>query len=378
MRKVVFMPDIPTPVEGSASPATASPALHEGRQDSQETHQRRLRAQETVIPDCCNLGVVVRTLMAVNGAALAATLLRSESLWAGVSLFLESSFLLELATLSSLLALCTLRRPLSCLAPVMQRMLCAAIPLLLTAALILLLRAYEPFLSRYSGWSLAQGVLGAALGAAVLQHYFELRQRAFSPALAQARLAALQARIRPHFLFNSLNAVLSLIRSEPRQAERALEDLCDLFRVLLRDARDMGSLEQEIHLCRQYLAMEQLRLGQRLQVEWELVNLSEEVLARARIPSLLLQPLVENAVHHGVEPVNVPVKVMIRVARVMERIEITLVNPYHVGASSGGNHMALANIRERLLLLFDVEASLSTAVVAGHFEVRLRIPYTKG
>lgn len=335
------------------------------------------RMRELVIPDCCNLGVVVRTLLAVNGAVLGAALLRGEGLQSGIAVFLESSFLLELATLSSLLVLCLTRRALSHLRPALQRLTCMLIPALLTALLIRFLASYEPFLSRYSGWGLLQGVAGAAVGASLLQHYFELRQRAFSPALAQARLAALQARIRPHFLFNSLNAVLSLIRSEPRQAERALEDLSDLFRALLRGASEMSSLEQEIRLCRQYLSIEGLRLGERLQVEWELVNISEDILGRARMPSLLLQPLVENAVHHGVEPVGTPVQVRIRVSRSLERIEIMLTNPYHVDAVSSGNHMALANIRERLALLFDVEGQLTTAVVDGSFEVRLRFPYVK-
>jgi len=211
----------------------------------------------------------------------------------------------------------------------------------------------------------------------VLQHYFELRVRAFSPALVEARLQALQARIRPHFLFNSLNAVLSLIRSEPRRAEEALEDLADMFRVLMRDAREMTTMEDEIRLCRQYLSIEKIRLGERLQVHWETVNVSKEMLRRAQMPALLLQPLLENAVHYGVEPASAPAQIQVQITRQLDRIEIVIVNPLQKQAAAGGNQMALHNIRERLALLYDVEAQLTTTSARGFFEVRLRFPYTR-
>jgi two-component system sensor histidine kinase AlgZ len=196
--------------------------------------------------------------------------------------------------------------------------------------------------------------------------------------LIEARLQALQARIRPHFLFNSLNAVLSLIRSEPKQAEETLEDLADLFRVLMRDARDMTTLEKEIRLCRQYLSIEKVRLGDRLQVKWEAINISDSVLQKAQIPSLLLQPLLENAVHYGVEPATGPALIHVKLNRSIDRLEIAVINPVHGDqASSDGNHMALNNIRERLALLYDVEAQITTSAENGFFEVRLRFPYVK-
>ena len=138
----------------------------------------------------------------------------------------------------------------------------------------------------------------ALLLCAALLGYFQLRAKALSPAIAEARLQALQARIRPHFLFNSINAVLSLIRSEPKRAETALEDMADLFRVLMRDNRELAPLADEVELCRQYLALEQLRLGDRLQVEWHVKNMPGDAL----VPPLVLQPLLENAVYHGIEP----------------------------------------------------------------------------
>jgi two-component system sensor histidine kinase AlgZ len=203
-----------------------------------------------------------------------------------------------------------------------------------------------------------------------------LRTRALSPALAEARLQALQARIRPHFLFNSLNAVLALIRTDPRRAESTLEDLADLFRVLMRDARDIISLADEVRLCRQYLAIEQIRLGDRLQVVWDTADISAEVLRRAQVPALLLQPLLENAVHYGVEPALQPAVVTIRLARSLDRIDISVINPL-AGPTPSGNHMALANIRERLALLHDVEGQLTTDSSDGRFVVRLQFPYVK-
>ena len=128
--------------------------------------------------------------------------------------------------------------------------------------------------------------------------YFHLRARALSPAIVEARLQALQARIRPHFLFNSINAVLSLVRSEPARAEIALQDMADLFRVLMRDNRDLAPLADELELCRQYLELEQLRLGERLTVDWNLKSMPADAL----VPPLVLQPLLENAVYHGIEP----------------------------------------------------------------------------
>lgn len=332
---------------------------------------------EIVIPDCCNIGVIFRVLLVVNVAVLAAVLLRTNGLRAGLLEFVESSILVELACLTSLLALCALRKMIHTIPPWAQRIACALVPAAIAALLIQFLSSLELFLNSFNHLTMIKGVLVAALFGIVLQHYFEMRTRAFSPALAEARLQALQARIQPHFLFNSLNAVLSLIRTEPRQAETTLEDLADLFRVLTRDGRDMTTLEDEIRICRQYLAIEKVRLGQRLQVQWKAVDISDSVLRKAQIPSLLLQPLLENAVHYGVEPSSKPVLIQIHLSRSIDRIEISVVNPYHGDAPSTGNHMALDNIRERLALLYDVEAQLTTTVARGYFEVRLRFPYVK-
>jgi two-component system sensor histidine kinase AlgZ len=331
---------------------------------------------EIVIPDCCNIGVIFRSLLAVNGAVLAGILMRTRDLRFGLSEFVESSMLVELACLLSLLALCGLRRTIRTIPPWGQRAASALTPAAVTGLVIHFLSTLEWLWNSFTNLTALKGMLAAALLGGLLQHYFELRTRAFSPALVEARLQALQARIRPHFFFNSLNAVLSLIRTEPRRAETTLEDLADLFRVLMSDPRNMTSMEEELRLCRQYLSIEKIRLGERLQVQWEMENLGDEVLRKARIPVLLLQPLLENAVHYGVEPAVEPALIQVHMSRSIDRIEIVVVNPYHGDpAPDKGNHIALNNIRERLALLYDVEAQLTTAVARGFFEVRLRFPY---
>jgi len=333
---------------------------------------------EIVIPDCCNIGVVFRTLLVVNGVVLMAIVLRTTGYKAGLQEFVETSMLVELACLSSLVALCGVRQIVKTIPLWAQRVLSALVPAVVTSLIIRFLSLNTWFLDSFTHLTNIDGMLVAGLFGIALQHYFELRTRAFSPALVEARLQALQARIRPHFLFNSLNAVLSLIRTEPKRAETTLEDLADLFRVLMRDARDMTTLEQEIRLCRQYLSIEKVRLGERLQVKWEATNITDSVLHKAQIPSLLLQPLLENAVHYGVEPSTEPALIQIKLDRSLDRIEIVVINPYYGSdAASEGNHMALNNIRERLALLYDVESQMTASAENGFFEVRLRFPYVK-
>jgi two-component system sensor histidine kinase AlgZ len=214
--------------------------------------------------------------------------------------------------------------------------------------------------------------LSVAFVAGVTLVYLDLRARALSPAVAEARIQALQARIRPHFLFNSINAVLSLIRSEPQRAERALEDLADLFRVLMADNRALNPLAKEIDIARQYLAIEQLRLGDRLRVAWRTQGLPADAL----VPALLLQPLVENAVYHGIEPAEAGGEIGVEVRVDGEELLIRLTNPFSPARGNhAGNRMALANIRERLQLHFDAEASMQARAAGDRYELTIRLPY---
>ncbi|HTH45698.1 MAG TPA: histidine kinase [Oxalicibacterium sp.] len=334
-------------------------------------------AIEIVIPDCCNIGIMVRVLLFVNATVLAAMLISASSLQSGLFGFIEASMLLELACLTSLFALCGLRRLVRTTPPWGQRLACGLVPAVLTGLIIRYLLSDDTSMISLTRVSATEGMFCAALFGFALQHYFELRTRAFSPALAEARLQALQARIRPHFLFNSLNAVLSLIRTEPRRAESTLEDLADLFRILMRDARDITTLGNEIRIAMQYLSVEKIRLGERLQVEWNLDDIPGSTLQKATVPALLLQPLLENAIHYGVEPSQERATIRVGVRRVRDRIEIAVTNPFHPQAISTGNHMALNNIRERMALLYDVEGQLTTHVADGLFKVHLSVPYRK-
>jgi two-component system sensor histidine kinase AlgZ len=333
------------------------------------------------IPDGGNTGVVFRTLAAVNLAFLLGCAMVATDCTVLVQIFLDHAMLLEWGTLASLAAWCGARA----LAqrwhwPVAwQWLLGAALPAAVVGVLLQMLAGLDGLLGSSQGQAPAayKAIWLAAVSGVLLQYYFHLRARAFSPALAEARLQALQARIRPHFLFNSLNAVLSLIREQPRQAEATLEDLADLFRVLMQDQRVLTSLAQEIALSKQYLSIEKIRLGERLQMRWDLGQLSEQTLRTLQVPALLLQPLLENAVHYGVEPALAPATIDIAVSRTLDRVQLLIGNPVHEGDGGGGNagsHMALENIRERLALLYDVEADLTTAVADGRFEVRLRFP----
>ena len=310
------------------------------------------------LPDFRNFGVMLRVLLGVNLLAAAAALVQSPGLGGWLQRYVELAAWVQPLLLFNLALL-------ALIGDVLRRLpgpLGPSLVIVLAAASAALLLDFWHFMGLDDGgWShLARAALLGALVAATLLAYFALRAQSFSPALAEARLQALTARIRPHFLFNSLNAILSLIRAEPRRAESALEELAELFRVLMRDHRDLLPLADEIALCRQYLNLEKLRLGERLNVEWEIVDIPVDL----PVPPLMLQPLLENAVYHGVEPSGEPATVRIRFARSGDELHINLANPCRGGdATQGGNHMALANIRERLALYYDLEAHLDAKEV---------------
>jgi two-component system sensor histidine kinase AlgZ len=179
-------------------------------------------------------------------------------------------------------------------------------------------------------------------------------------AQADARVQALQARIRPHFLFNSLNTIASLIPDEPVNAERATEDLAELFRGSMRRADTMIPLSDELGLGRRFLDMEQRRLGSRLQLDWEVDELPGHVM----VLPLVLQPLLENAVIHGIQPDENGGKIRVYGRAEAENIVITISNsmPSETESKpSAGHGMALINIRSRLELAFEDRASLITS-----------------
>lgn len=341
-------------------------------------HNNRIMPKPTApdhpaqLPDFCNLGVTLRIFAWVEGAALAAAWLRAGGLADAWRLFVEQSVAVQPALLIALALLCLMRRWLVRLPYAWGVAAVAVLALAVSAGVMLAVSRL--FADAAPGFGVRAGVNTLAL-VVLLLGYFKLRGRALSPALSEARLQALQARIRPHFLFNSLNAVLSLVRSEPRRAERALENLADLFRVLMADNRQLTPVGREVELCRQYLELEALRLGERLKVVWHI----DKMPADALVPPLVLQPLLENAVYHGIEPATQPGEISINIYRSGGQLHLVVRNPYQrEGRHHGGNKMALDNIKNRLMLHFDVEASLETRVRDASYQVHISLPYRTG
>ncbi len=324
------------------------------------------------LPDFGNLGVWLRILLGVNALAALAALAANHQL---AELPEELALLagsVELPLIASLVVLRALRRPLQRLSGIAGAFLVIGVALAATAST----HALGMSLGSAADASLLRALFWAGLCSVLLLVYFDAWARRHSPALVEARLMALTARIRPHFLFNSLNAVLGVIRSEPRRAEEALEELSDLFRVLMRENRELVPLSEEIALARQYLSLERLRLGERLQVKWDIESCPPDAL----MPPLILQPLLENAVYHGIEPAVEPGEISIGFARRDNALVIEMTNPFEPGAnisSHAGNQMALANIRERLMLFYDLEARLESESGNGRYLVRIVIPYRR-
>ncbi|MHB1186328.1 sensor histidine kinase [Thiobacillus sp.] len=327
--------------------------------------------RQVELPNFCHLGVNLRIALTVEAALVAGVVARvadAQAFWAE---FIALSALAQPALLLTLLVLCATGRWLRGLPyrlgvgfTLTQGM---AVPVLASLWL-------NPLMTGMQQIPPAGVALFALLLGAGLLGYFNLRARALSPAITEARLQALQARIRPHFLFNSLNAVLSLVRSDPRRAERALENMADLFRALMGNANQLAPLEDEVALTRAYLELEQLRLGDRLQVAWHIKKMPGDAL----IPPLVIQPLVENAVYHGIEPLADGGEISLNLYRSADKVHIVVRNPIATDASHHkGNRIALDNIRERLLLHFDLDAQLKLEPLGAVYQVHIIIPYTR-
>ncbi len=210
---------------------------------------------------------------------------------------------------------------------------------------------------------------GAAL-AGVVWAWLDLRARLWQPVDASVRLAELQSRIRPHFLFNALNTALALVRVDPARAEGVLEDLAQLFRVALADAGASVSLDEEIDLAQRYLAIEQIRYGKRLQLSWDI----DARIGRARVPPLVLQPLVENAVRHGVEPSLQGARIWVQAELKRGQAVVLVSNTVPEAPSAPGHGMALRNVRERLRLLHDVAGQCDVWREGELFRARIIVP----
>ena len=325
------------------------------------------------LPNLQNLGIHLRILLIVNLLAVMAAILLSKQLSEFFTLLTQISALVQPIILLSMLGLYALYPVLNKLKYWQGVLVILLLEITFTYLVFVLISHYFAFDTIPE---IGRACLLSAIITGIVLYYFYLQERAYSPAIAEARLQALQARIRPHFLFNSINAVLSLIRSQPKRAETALEDMADLFRVLMSENRDLVPLAQEIGLCHQYLDLEKLRLEDRLKITWQIDAMPSD----AMIPPLIMQPLLENAVYHGIEPMPEGGEIIVKIYTKLKELNIVISNPYapHNDRHSG-NKMALKNIEERLKLHFDLESSLKTKVTQdklknNRYEVHIQIP----
>jgi two-component system, LytTR family, sensor histidine kinase AlgZ len=325
-----------------------------------------MRPAGVLVFDACHVGVILRAVLFVEAVLGVGMMFGADNPldWlARLSLITGAALP---ATLGWLVVACSLKKPLARLPQPAQYAAgvgLGALAGLYGCAMLALIDAVQP-----APW-FACAAFGA-LAAAALVAALIWRAKGRMPADTAARLAELQSRIRPHFLFNTLNSVIALVRAEPAKAESMLEDLSDLFRHALVDQGESVTLAQEITLAARYLAIEQVRFGDRLQVEWTL----DPAAGQARLPPLLLQPLVENAVQHGVEPSYDGAQVRITTQRRGDRVVVKVTNTVPAGPGRSGHGVALNNVRDRLGLLHDVQAQFQTGVKDGLYQVRIEVP----
>lgn len=358
MQETQILSTLPgSPPTGPAAPRTGRPA---GR---------------ALVFDACHAGVVLRAVLFVEGVLGVGAMYGTGSLseWLARLALLTGGALP--ATLAWLIAACSLKTVLQRLPTTGQYasgVLLGALAGLWACGMLALagMVPQPPWLASAASGALLSALLVAAL---------VLRARGRTPAATTARLTELQSRIRPHFLFNTLNSAIALVRAEPAKAESLLEDLSDLFRSALVEQGEAVTLAEEIQLARRYLAIEQVRFGDRLRVQWQLDPRTDGAL----LPPLLLQPLVENAVKHGVEPCTrggkLRVQTELRGSRVVVRITNTLPEtPPPKDAPPRGHGIALANVRARLALLHDVQGEFSAGVEESLYQVRITLPAPAG
>jgi two-component system sensor histidine kinase AlgZ len=337
------------------------------------------------LPDFCRAQSVLAVILIAAVVALVFTLARhgiSPAFWTELAQI--SLFLLWVA-LGTAAAWCAARGLLARLDVLAGSVVALGIALAVTA----LVTGGAIWLADYTDKAL--GVAGAQAGAEQLQlllrnlavcaiavglalRYFYVAHQWQSnvEAEAQSRVRALQARIRPHFLFNSMNTIASLTRSNPRAAEQAIADLSDLFRASLREHRERIPLAHEIEIARAYERVERLRLGERLSVDWQIEGLPLE----AMVPALILQPLLENAVYHGIEPLDKGGTIRVTGRRDAKAAVITIDNPVapKVVARRPGHRIGLDNVRQRLELMFHGDAEVEVFEAPERFVVTLRFP----
>lgn len=371
------LPTVPLPTRpvDEDDPATTGVASGFGASLFDEPGPPRRRPAPTVVPDgafdVCHVGTVLRALLFVEVVLGLGVLFVAEGVADGAQRLALGSGVVVPAVMLWLGAMCSLRGALTHLGPARQWAVAGLLGAAAGSIGWVLMRWAGQGLVGVGPWA-ATAAAAAFLGV-MLTLWLQLRSRSQLPADTTARLAELQSRIRPHFLFNTLNSALGLVRRDPVRAEALLEDLAELFRAALADGAATVSLGDELELARRYLAIEQVRFGERLQVVWQL----DPDAAAARLPPLLLQPLVENAVRHGVEPSGSGgvIRIRTRVKGGLAWVSIANTLPAaEDGPPIPGHGIALQNVRERLRLMHDVAARFETHADADAFRVQLALP----
>lgn len=329
--------------------------------------QRRARARRQVLLfDACQVGVVLRAVLFVAAVVGVGAMFGATGAWDWLMRLGVLSGAALPATLAWLVVGCSLKKVLARLPAWVQHVFGIAL-----GALAGLYGCWQVAMVSLPGpvpW-VASAFLGALLAAALMVALV-LRLKGRMPAQTAARLSELQARIQPHFLFNTLNSAIALVREDPARAETILEDLSDLFRHALTEQGESTTLEEEVKLARRYLAIEEVRFGERLRVEWSI----DAQAGKAKVPPLFLQPLVENAVKHGVEPSASGAEVKISTQRRAGSVVIKVTNTVPAGQGRPGHGVAQDNVRDRLRLLHDVEAQFRTVLKDGIYQVRMEVP----
>ena len=334
------------------------------------------------LPDFCSLPVLFAVMVVAELLVLVAEIAPSDEMRPLLPRLATVSVFAQWLALVCAVCLCKLRPQLERLSPWLGVLAAYALMLAITvigSALVfeidhqlsLNLTLPAQFQGRFVWRSAA---LCALLGAALLRYFYVLEQwRARVRAEAKARFEALQARIRPHFLFNSMNTIASLIRSRPAEAERAVEDLSDLFRAALGKDTALSTLGAELDLMRRYLDIEKLRLGARLRVDMAVDDLPADL----PIPALLLQPLAENAIYHGIQALPEGGTVTVRGRRAADAVVLEIRNPQPPSTvrAAPRNGMALDNTRARIEYHFGTRGTLAVDNGAEEFVCVLRLPH---
>ena len=339
--------------------------------------REEVRAEEDALaflPDLCGRHEVLGLVSLAALTAIVVTLLRAPfaaGFW--VSLGANALFVLWIALLSAAVMCAARRRLVGVTRRTALLMLYGGL-VVCAAAVALAAHFFLPAGVGPGPNGVTRALLAAAVVDALALRYLVALEASKSAARREARerFRALEARLRPHFLFNTLNTLAALVRHEPERAERAILDLAELFRASLERAGGVATLREELRLAERYLALEELRLGERLRVSWRCAELPHDAL----VPALFLQPLVENAIYHGLESNPEGGTIEISGRRVARDLEITVSNTLGTGRGRGrGRGLAQATLAERLALLFPEAPPLETRRESDRYTVVVRFPY---